>query len=175
MIMLTPHASTVSIRQRPVSAEDETMLLELFAADKRAEFAAFGLPAEQAESLVVLQYRGRAFTYSQRYPEAEDSILLDVDGMPAGRLLVNRAQDCWRIVDIAVLPSHRGKGLATAAIRDCQARGAGCGASLELSVAPANPARMLYERLGFRATSATALAIEMEWKANDSGVAKGWM
>jgi ribosomal protein S18 acetylase RimI-like enzyme len=161
-----------ALQLRPALAEDEPWLFELFAADKRAEFAAFGLPDEQAESIVTMQYRGRAFTYSQQYPEAEDSILLDDHGYPAGRLLVNRAQGCWRIVDIAVTPSQRSKGLATAAIKDCQARSAECGASLELSVSPANPARALYEGLGFRAAGGTALAIEMVWMAKDSSSTK---
>lgn len=163
--MITTQQRTELLRLRPTCAGDEALLFELFAADKRAEFAAFGVPAEQAETLVAMQYRGRKMTYSQQHPNAEDSIIFDENGRPVGRLLVDRGTYRWRILDIAVLPAHRGKGLATAALKDCQSRCAERGAILELGVSPASPARALYERLGFRATDGDAVATQMLWSA----------
>jgi ribosomal protein S18 acetylase RimI-like enzyme len=57
--------------------------------------------------------------------------------------------DELRVIDIALLPEHRGRGIGTAlmtwvtAIADREAR------SVTLHVEPWNPARRLYERLGF--------------------------
>ena len=164
--MITAHAKPELHRLRPTYAEDEALLFELFAADKRAELALVGVPPTQAEMLVAMQYRGREMTYRSQYPDAEDSVILDENGAPAGRLLVHRATDRWRIVDISVLPVLRGKGLGTAALRDYQSRCAECGASLELVVSRVNRARALYERLGFRATREDAFMIQMAWGAD---------
>jgi len=165
--MAATQAPPAEIPMRRACAEDEALLFELFAGDKRAEFAVFGVGGLQAEKLIEMQYRGRKLTYGAQYPGAEDSILLDEDGRAAGRLLVDRGAECWRIVDIAVLSGHRGKGMATAALRECQRRCAASGARLELQVAPMNPARRLYERAGFRATREDAMAVEMVWSAAD--------
>lgn len=52
---------------------------------------------------------------------------------------------------VAVLPGWRGRGIGTALVRELVARCASVGApALSLSVQRANPARRLYERLGFR-------------------------
>lgn len=157
--------SSFVLRRRPARTEDEALLFALFASDKRVEFAAFGVPAEQAEILVDMQYRGRKMTYAAEYPLAEDWILLAHNGLPVGRLLINRRPDCWRILDIAILPEHRGCGLGTSVIEECQARCKEAGVKLELQVAAANPARTFYERLGFCILREDSLAFEMVWSA----------
>jgi ribosomal protein S18 acetylase RimI-like enzyme len=164
--MIIPHAKPESHWLRPTCAADEALLFELFAADKRAELALFGVPPTQAEMLVAMQYRGREMTYRSQYPHAEDSVILDENGAPVGRLLVDRAMDRWRIVDFSVLPVRRGNGLGTAVLRNCLSRCEECGASLELAVSRVNRARALYERLGFRATREDAFMIQMAWGAD---------
>lgn len=161
--MAVSQESSVALAQRPASAEDESLLFTLFAGDKRAEFAAFGVPAAQAEMLVEMQYRGRSMTYAARFPHAEDLILLAEDGTPAGRLLIDREFGRWRIVDIAILPERRGCGLGTRTIEECQTRCAEAGATLGLEVVAANPARRLYERLGFCVSREDPVAVEMIW------------
>jgi ribosomal protein S18 acetylase RimI-like enzyme len=162
---------SVALQRRLACAGDEPLLFALFASDKRMEFAAFGVPAAQAEMLVEMQYRGRKMTYAAQFPQAEDSILVADDGTPAGRLLIDRKPDCWRIVDIAILPEHRGRGLGTRAIKECQARCAEAGAKLALQVATTSPARRLYERSGFRVSREDAVAVEMIWCAcADAGI-----
>jgi ribosomal protein S18 acetylase RimI-like enzyme len=64
-------------------------------------------------------------------------------------------------LSIAVLPGHRNRGLGSAMLRDLLARAdAGCPA-VSLSVSASNPARRLYERLGFRIVSDDGDAILM--------------
>jgi ribosomal protein S18 acetylase RimI-like enzyme len=145
---------------RPAQPEDDEFLFRLFA---ESQEQLSGLRSNEAlwRSLVEMQYRGRKITYAARYPAAEDSILLDEDGQPAGRLLLDRRPDRWRIVDIAVLAARRGQGLRTKVVRQCQQRAAAAGARLELQVRPDNPARRLYERLGFRVAHEDLLTVEM--------------
>jgi ribosomal protein S18 acetylase RimI-like enzyme len=152
---------------RSAGPEDERMLFALFAEDKRAEFLAGGLAESLVRSLIQMQYRGRAMTYAARYPASGNSILIADDGTPVGRLLLDRGMactpECWRIVDIAVLAAHRGKGLGTQILKECQRLSEAAGAGLELQVAPGNPARRLYERLGFHAVREDATSVEMVW------------
>jgi ribosomal protein S18 acetylase RimI-like enzyme len=150
---------------RPAGPEDEPLLHALFAEDKQAELAGAGMPAALVQTLVEMQYRGRQTTYTARYPESEDSILLGDFDEPVGRLLLHRKPGCWRIVDIAVLAAHRGRGLGTRALEDCQRRAAAVGASLELHVERQNPAQRLYRRQGFQIASEDAIGLEMVWRS----------
>lgn len=163
-------STPVSKLQRPACAEDETLLFQLFALDRVGEFISCGIPPEEAMSLVEMQYQGSKMTYQARYPHAVDSILFNASGAPVGRLLIDRRADCWRIVDIAVLPEDRRKGLATEALKQCQELCKQSGSSLTLQVSPSNPALRLYERLEFRIVDQDTHSVHMLWSAAD-GVA----
>jgi ribosomal protein S18 acetylase RimI-like enzyme len=149
---------------RPAQPKDAAFLLQLFA---ESQEQLEGLRFNEAlwRSLIEMQFRGRAISYAEQYPQAKDSILLGENGQPVGRLLLNRNADCWRIVDIAVLAALRGQGLGAGVLRQCQQQAAAAGARLELQVRPENPARRLYERLGFQAVSEDAVAVKMIWSA----------
>ena len=73
-----------------------------------------------------------------------------LDEQPVGRLYVARWDREIRIVDIALLPSVRGRGLGTALLRRLFAEADAAGATVTIHVERENPARRLYERLGFR-------------------------
>ncbi|MGH9604586.1 MAG: GNAT family N-acetyltransferase [Terracidiphilus sp.] len=156
--------SLSALKLRPACADDEALLFELFAADKRAEFAAAGVPAAQAEMLVDMQYRARRQSYSQNYPEAMDTILCLEDGTPVGRSLVDRQTDCYHCIDLAVLPGYRNRGVGAWAIRQIQHLAALESVVLRLHVLKNNPALRLYERLGFLRVSGDEMSYEMEWR-----------
>jgi ribosomal protein S18 acetylase RimI-like enzyme len=159
---LACEAQSSICKQRPARPEDASFLFHLFA-ESQEQLA--GLRSNELlwRSLVEIQYRGRQMTYAARYPAAEDSILLDEEEQPVGRLLLDRHSDRWRIVDIAVLMARRGQGLGASVLRECQRQAAAAGTGLDLQVRPENPARRLYERLGFEMVSEDAIAAEMVW------------
>ena len=71
----------------------------------------------------------------------------------AGYAIVSRYVDAWHLMNIAVAPEHRGRGIATRLLeRVFELTGVGGrrGYTLEVRVSNANAIR-LYERLGFRA------------------------
>jgi ribosomal protein S18 acetylase RimI-like enzyme len=72
-----------------------------------------------------------------------------VDGEPAGRLYVDRGEGEIRIVDIALLPDHRGQGIGGSLLRDLLVEADAGGKSVTIHVERLNPALKLYERLGF--------------------------
>lgn len=148
---------------RAAEPGDETLLFALFCEDKAAQLAAVGLGQAQIQMLIEMQYRGRTMTYSAAYPDAMELMIVEPDSAAVGHMLLDRNPDRWRIVDIAVLAAHRGRGLGTRVLQDCKRQAAAAGAAIELQVEPYNPARRLYERLGFRATEEDVMNVKMVW------------
>jgi len=71
-------------------------------------------------------------------------------GQPMGILKVTRDGREWQLVQIQLAPELQGQGIGRALIEELCNEARAAGASLSLSVLHANPARRLYESLGFR-------------------------
>lgn len=159
-------ADRPTIALRPVEAGDADFLRALFVADRRALFAAAALPEPMLAMLLDQQYRAHEVGTAQEHPEAERSVIL-ADGAAVGRLVTapdHRAgARTLRIVDIALVPEARGRGIGTTVLEDTirSAREAGWTA-LSLMVTHTNPhAARLYRRLGFRPRGEDAVGTTM--------------
>lgn len=148
---------------RPATPADAPLLFALFAEEKAAELAPLGLSAEQLQPLLEMQYRGREFSYSQSATQLADSILCLEDGTPAGRMLVDRQVDCYRVMDIAVLAAHRKGGIGKRALQELQQEAKASSLPIRLRVMKDSPALRLYERLAFKPIDGDELSIQMEW------------
>jgi ribosomal protein S18 acetylase RimI-like enzyme len=62
---------------------------------------------------------------------------------------VGRWSETIRVVDIAFMPEHRGSGIGTRLFRELFDEGDAAGKPVSIHVEIFNPARTLYERLGF--------------------------
>lgn len=71
-----------------------------------------------------------------------------------GRLLVVRHPDCVEIRHIEILPQYQKRGIGTRIILDVLQDAREQGLPVTLTVLSINPARRLYERLGFREVEA---------------------
>jgi hypothetical protein len=122
-----------------------------------------------------MQYHGRRQSYQAEHPQSVDTILCvhteEVGELPVGRLLVDCRPDCWRVVDIALLPGYQRKGLGGWALALCMHKCGEEAGRIKLSVRPGNPARRLYERLGFRLIHGDLLTVEMEATVRRSAAA----
>lgn len=147
---------------RPERADDAEFLFVLFCSAREAEFAL--LPQAQRESLLRLQHKAQCCDYAQRFPRAEHFII-ESEGQSAGRLLLNREAYELRVIDIAVVPELRGRGVASAVLKSLIAEAEGAGAVLRLSVWHDNPAVALYRRLGFCVRGESATHLELEWRS----------
>ena len=54
------------------------------------------------------------------------------------------------MIDIALMPEHRGAGIGTKLLKELQEEAKAAGKKLSIHVERFNPARRLYERLGFQ-------------------------
>ena len=103
---------------------------------------------EEKRAFLEMQFQAQDSYYREHYPDCEFTLLL-LDGVPAGRLYVHRRADELRVVDIAMLGKHRNRGIGGGLMREVLAEGAARGLPVRIHVEKDNPARKLYDRLGF--------------------------
>jgi ribosomal protein S18 acetylase RimI-like enzyme len=133
---------------RPVSADDRDLLLRVYASTREDELRILGWSEEQRTAFVRQQFEAQDAYYREHYESAVFDVI-EIDGEPAGRLYVARWEDEMRIIDIALLPEYRGRGIGTALLRERLDEAASEGRRLSIHVEVGNRARRLYERLGF--------------------------
>jgi len=137
------------LRLRPIADADLPFLFRLYASTREEELAGVDWPAEQKEAFVRQQFEAQHAWYQENYAGSSFDVV-EVDGEPAGRLYVARWENEVRIVDISLLPAHRGRGLGGALLAQLLAEADAQGKPVSVHVERFNPALRLYERLGFR-------------------------
>ena len=149
---------------RETRSEDCGFLFELYCDVRGPEVAAWGWPASQRDWFLRMQFDAQRSGYEATYPGANHRIIL-CDGAAIGRCMTVRAADGLHLVDIALLASHRNRGIGTGLIRELMKACAEDGTSLHLQVTSGNPAQRLYERLGFEAAGTDGVYLRMKWTA----------
>jgi ribosomal protein S18 acetylase RimI-like enzyme len=95
--------------------------------------------------------------------ECAEIILLS--GRPVGLLKVARDGQKWDLIQIQILPEKQGTGLGSGILQKLLDEALQAKATVILSVLKSNPARRLYERLGFRIVGENERAYDMEFGA----------
>jgi ribosomal protein S18 acetylase RimI-like enzyme len=147
---------------RPATSADEPFLLNLFATTRSDELALMNWDENQKEAFIAMQFKAQSRQYDLSYPQAHNSIILWNDA-PIGRLLLDRGEREFTLVDVALLPSHRGAGIGTHLIEDLLLEAAAAGKPVKLNVWHSNPAKKLYQRMGFSAANEDGVYCEMRW------------
>jgi len=117
--------------------------------------------AEQKTAFLRQQFEAQDTHYRQHYDGAAFDVI-EVGGQPAGRLYVARWPREIRVMDIALLPAHRRRGLGSAILSDLIAEAEATGKVVSIHVERHNPALGLYERLGFRTTADKGVYLFLE-------------
>jgi len=107
---------------------------------------------EQREAFLRQQFDAQDAYYRAHYDNARFDVI-EVEGEAAGRLYVARWEDEIRIMDIALLPEYRRKGIGTQLLRDLLDEGSRTGKRVSIHVERNNSALRLYARLGFTAVA----------------------
>ncbi len=153
----------VSLR-RVVLPDDSQFLLALYASTREAELNQIPWDEQQREVFINMQFNLQARSFEARYPDAEHSIIL-FEEKSAGRMIVNRTDAVIHLIDISLLTEYRNAGIGGALIRELLGEGARAQIPVTLHVRRDNPARRLYERLGFMKTDEAGLYDKMERRA----------
>ncbi|WP_433076808.1 N-acetyltransferase family protein [Dactylosporangium sp. CA-052675] len=137
------------IRVRPATDADDAFLRAVHAASRDEEVARFGWDPGRTAALLAMQFDAQRRHFRSAWPRAVDGVV-EAAGEPVGRLYLDRGPAAFTVLDVALLAGARGTGIGTALLRGLQAEAAALGRAIELRVVSGNPARRLYERLGFR-------------------------
>ena len=150
------------LSRRPEADADEAFLRALYAGIRAPELAP--LPWDEAARAAFLrqQFDAQRAHYRREFPQAAFDVLLR-GGSPVGRLYLDRSGPEWHLLDIALTPEQRGRGLGTALLRALLAEAGEAGKPVLLHVETFNPARRLYDRLGFLPLGGDGVYLPMVW------------
>jgi ribosomal protein S18 acetylase RimI-like enzyme len=127
-------------------------MLRVYGATREAELALTGWDAAAREAFVTMQFNAQSSYYRQQWSASVDSVIEYSPGAErhgVGRLWVDHRADAVHLLDIAVLPEWRGKGIGSVCLNRLMRGAARAGKELSIHVELDNPARRLYDRLGF--------------------------
>jgi len=144
--------------------EDDAAFARTLYASTRDDLSALPLPPAMIDNLIAMQQQAHEQGRRSAFPDAE-VLILEHAGEPAGRIVFDTTGTHWRLVDLALLPAQRGRGLARIALLALQQRAELRGASIGLAVMRTNAlALALYQRTGFAIVDSDELRHEMRWQ-----------
>ena len=152
------------ISLRPITPEDVSFLAALYASTRTEELAITGWSDGEKAVFCRRQFDAQSAHYQENYSGASLQVI-ERDGVPLGRLYVARWEREIRIMDIALLPEHRGTGIGAQLLRELQDEARSAGKTLTIHVERFNPALRLYERLGFQMVEDKGVYLLMSWGA----------
>jgi GNAT superfamily N-acetyltransferase len=155
---------SLPVSLRPAVAEDEAFLLAVYSSTRADELAQVPWGEAQRAAFLQMQFTAQQRHYQAHFPKATHDIIL-FDNQPAGRLYVDRRDAEIRILDIALLPDYRKRGIGLALIKALMDEAAEAGKRLAIHVESFNTSRQLFERLGFLPIEDDGINLLYEWRS----------
>jgi ribosomal protein S18 acetylase RimI-like enzyme len=149
---------------RPERDDDRAFRYQLFCQSRPPEWDMVQLDPQVREALMRHQFEAQRVGYLTQFPKARFDII-ELDSQPIGRIVVDRPADMMHLIDQAIVPAWRNKGLGTTIMRTLMDEARDRAVPLRLMVGSSNdPSLRLYLRLGFVPIASTPMYIELEWK-----------
>jgi GNAT superfamily N-acetyltransferase len=159
-----PQKAPDALTFRPIEPADHEFLYRLYASTRAEELAAgTDWTDEQKEAFLRQQFEAQHHHYQTYYPEGSFDLVV-LDGEPIGRLYVSRWQCEIRLIDIALVPEVRNRGIGGGLLGGLMEEARQAGKPLTIHVETFNPAMRLYERLGFTTLEDKGVYHLMEWR-----------
>ena len=151
----------LSVRRE--NSDDREFLERLYASTRAQEMSVVDWSQDARTAFLRQQYEAQHTHYRQHYSDAEFWIV-ELEGSAAGRLYLQLRDDEIRLMDIALMPDHKGRGIGTAVVRRVLDIASEKGIAVRLHVEPDNRAVNLYRRLGFVKLEDRGVYEFMEWR-----------
>jgi ribosomal protein S18 acetylase RimI-like enzyme len=142
------------VRTRPARPEDYPFALALYLDGSRGHLERLG---RWDEERVTARFEAGF--------NPEQGQVLSVEGEEIGWLQVSESAERFHIHQIHLHEAFRGRGIGTRLIVELLQRAARLGKPVALNVIIGNPARGLYERLGFKVTGGDDEIVSMLWES----------
>jgi ribosomal protein S18 acetylase RimI-like enzyme len=158
---MTGWGSTVAgaspLRLRPIRPEDAAFLLEVYGSTRAEELDLTDWDTAARAAFVQMQFTAQHTHYTTHYPDARYEIVT-LGGADIGRLYVRRTDSDIVLMDIALLPAYRNRGLGSRILQTLLDEASAARRAVTLHVEANNPrARAWYERYGFVEVSSSGV------------------
>lgn len=154
--------AALGISYRPMTDLDLPFVEALYASTRAAEVAMTGWPPEIQKAFLAQQHRAQHHHYRHFYAAAE-WLIVERDGAPMGRLYIEELPRFLHVIDVSLVPESRGRGIGAAIFADVGEMARGLGKKVSIHVEVNNPARRLYDRIGFRLVEDKGNYLELVW------------
>ncbi|MDB5298843.1 MAG: family N-acetyltransferase [Phycisphaerales bacterium] len=168
----TDSAEAGAVGLVPAGTADADFLLAVYSSTREEELAQTNWPQDQKSAFLRMQFDAQRRHYLAHYPAAAWHLIVR-DGRPIGRMIVDRGADEILLMDIALLPAHRGAGTGGALVRALIEEAREAGKRVRLHVETFNRARGLYRRLGFVDEQEQGIYLCMVWNPPSKGLNAG--
>ncbi len=155
-------AAAAGLTFRPITDDDLPFLARVYASTRTEELSVTAWSDAQKAAFLQTQFDAQHAHYQQYYPNA-DWLVTIYAGEDIGRLYIERWPTQHRVIDIALMPAHRGKGFGAALMRDLMDEAAAAAKAVSIHVEKYNPAMRLYQRLGFQTQEDKGVYNLMRW------------
>ena len=139
MIADAPALTSVTLRR--VRVDDEPFLRMLYASTRESELSIVPWSEEEKAAFLTMQFNAQDSFYRTHYPGAQFDVI-EIEGVPAGRLYVCAGASELRVMDIALLPQYRNRGVGGSLLRTILRTAAEAGRVVTIHVEVDNPARV---------------------------------
>jgi len=138
------------IQLRPVSENDIPYLLKLRKITMDQHIVSAGIVPSEETHLARIYYR------------LDCALIVQYEDRDIGLLKVIKEGNVWDLVQVQIDPSMQGIGIGCQLISDVLAEASKHKVTVKLSVFKQNPAKKLYDRLGFEIAHETDTTYEMQ-------------
>ncbi len=153
----------MTVALRPSTAHDTEFLFRVYASSREREMSVvIDWDPALKEAFLRDQFRLQHHHYQTHYPNARYDVI-EKNGESVGRFYVERMKNEIRIMDIALLAEHRGQGIGRALLEEVLKEATEVRKFVSLHVEDANPAKRLYERMGFLVAGEVSFYKLMHW------------
>jgi ribosomal protein S18 acetylase RimI-like enzyme len=162
---MPPPLRAQGFRLRAQTESDGEAAAICLAAARWEELSVTGWSDDQKWSFLAQQSDSQQRHYGTYYADSEFA-LIECQGVLAGRLYLFRGQTDVRVIDITLLAQARGRGIGGELLRAVQREAEAHGRTVSINVERQNPARRLYQRLGFveDETESNGVYLRMNWR-----------
>jgi ribosomal protein S18 acetylase RimI-like enzyme len=147
---------------RRESDADLPFLMQVFAASRADELAIVPWTGDQKRGFLIHQFSAQRSHYYSHFPDTAFDVI-ELNGKPIGRLYLDERETRVHVIDIALIPGSRDGGIGTAFLTAIQDYARARGKGVDIFVERMNPAKSLYDRLGFKVVREEDVYLEMDW------------
>ena len=156
----SPESAAPPVELREATVADDAFLRDLYAGVRARELAAAPWTDAEKRRFCEQQFALQDRHYRDHFPGAR-CLVVRAGARAIGRVYRARSEGTLYVLDIALVPEMRGRGVGTALMRGLVAEADRDGLAMVLHVEPDNPVKRLYLRLGFVEGAAGAVYVEM--------------